>query len=485
MKTNIRVFVSLLVLAAMLVSMPISALAMDDNPEDSVLDSVGKDDVMDVNKGTVTANDGTITANHGKITTNNGAVEINGDGDGDGDGVDDSANGIVSINNGQITTNNYYVETNGENGTIGTNNCVVGNFFEFIFVVDKIEKGDDVTMETGNFGTVTNNNSTIVYNGEGGVVETNGVIMTDEEGNEVSRSTGLIFLNQGTVNDNNHSVWFNFGTVKTSDDTVGENYGIVEDNNETLYENFGTVVNNDGLVLSNHDTIKDNNAYVGWNGGTIEVNNVKGIVGIGTTTDEDGNTISGTVGTNYGTLIVDNTFYYGLELKSAGGEMETKLIQTVQDTNVNLTDLFTQDGYELVGYIQTYQRPEGDQTGLFEEDPIMVYSTEFKVEHPNLLNLIWYRIPPYLGLSVGNSLWTNGQLLKVIAVEENNYVLATCGTFPEEDMKDLSATLGKLLTPWQMDKLIGEPQILSPEMTAEFFGDNGFHITFTLPKTAL
>ena len=36
MKTNIRVFVSLLVLAAMLVSMPISALAMDDNPEDSV-----------------------------------------------------------------------------------------------------------------------------------------------------------------------------------------------------------------------------------------------------------------------------------------------------------------------------------------------------------------------------------------------------------------------------------------------------------------
>ena len=48
MKTNIRVFVSLLVLAAMLVSMPISALAMDDNPEDSVLDSVGKDDVMDV-----------------------------------------------------------------------------------------------------------------------------------------------------------------------------------------------------------------------------------------------------------------------------------------------------------------------------------------------------------------------------------------------------------------------------------------------------
>ena len=128
MKTNIRVFVSLLVLAAMLVSMPISALAMDDNPEDSVLDSVGKDDVMDVNKGTVTANDGTITANHGKITTNNGAVEINGD----GDGVDDSANGIVSINNGQITTNNYYVETNGENGTIGTNNCVVGNFFEFI-----------------------------------------------------------------------------------------------------------------------------------------------------------------------------------------------------------------------------------------------------------------------------------------------------------------------------------------------------------------
>ena len=115
----------------------------------------------------------------------------------------------------------------------------------------------------------------------------------------------------------------------------------------------------------------------------------------------------------------------------------------------------------------------------------MVYSTEFKVEHPNLLNLIWYRISPYLGLSVGNSLWTNGQLLKVIAVEENNYVLATCGTFPEEDMKDLSATLGKLLTPWQMDKLIGEPQILSPEMTAEFFGDDGFHITFTLPKTAL
>ena len=95
MKKTIRVLTSLLVLAAMLVSMPITALAIADNPAGNTVGSVATGDEMYENSGTVTANNGTVIANHGTVTTNNGTVETNGDGDGNGDGVGDSMNGTV------------------------------------------------------------------------------------------------------------------------------------------------------------------------------------------------------------------------------------------------------------------------------------------------------------------------------------------------------------------------------------------------------
>ena len=77
MKKTIRVLTSLLVLAAMLVSMPITALAIADNPAGNTVGSVATGNEMYENSGTVTANNGTVETNNGTVTTNNGTVDTN------------------------------------------------------------------------------------------------------------------------------------------------------------------------------------------------------------------------------------------------------------------------------------------------------------------------------------------------------------------------------------------------------------------------
>lgn len=384
MKKTILVLAGLLVLAAM--------LAIAGNPEGNTVERVATDDVMYENHGTVTTNtgtvetngedgtvgtnigtvgtnsgtvqtndeEGTVIANHGTVTTNNGTVETNGNGDGNGG----STSGTVTTNNGEIITNNHYVETNGKNGTIETNNSSVGDFDEFNDIFSSIQDSEEfahITLKTGNFGTITDNNGIIFCNGEGGVVENNGVILTDEERNEVEHTPSLLLVNKGTVNNNHYGkIWYSFGIVKTNDYLVEENFG------------------------------------------TVEINTINGIVRNGT--DEEGK--PGTVEANYGTVIDDNIYSYGVEIQNTDGGPGTKLIQAADNTIVKLTDLFKRDGYELVGYTQTYQRTEETESvpdegpdsvldttqikkPVLEENPITVHSTEYEAAYPNLLTLIW------------------------------------------------------------------------------------------------
>ena len=645
MKKTIRVLASLLVLAAMLVGMPLTALAMDDNPEGNTVESIAADEYMDVNSGTVTtnnglletnsgtvetneegtvntnqgtvttnnslvgtnsgtvetngeegtvvANNGTVTTNdgnvetngeegtvttnngtvttnngtvetngdgaddgaddsengtvitnngivdtnkgtvetngeegivtnnHGTVTTNNGTVETNGDGDGNGDGVGDSTNGVVKTNNGEIITNNHYVETNGKDGVIDTNNCYVGDFFEYLKAAaggEDLADFADVTLKSGNFGTIRDNNNTIVCNGKSGFVENNGVITIDDEGNE-SCTTGLVVANQGTVNNNNASTWYNYGTLNTNKGTVGNNYGTVKINEEMVYENYGTIETNDDTVLSNRTQIVDNNGYVPWNGGTVETNTINGIVGIGTITDEDGNSTSGTVGANYGTVIENNAFYYGVEVKDTDGGLGTKLIQAMEKTIVKLTDLFKRDGYELVGYTQTYQRTEVTESvpsedpdpiitqitkPLYEIDPITVNSTEYEAAYPNQLTLIWRAIVPPIespkpaaepkaepvkavaypttvqpeAVKAGIVVQVKEQRFKILEAEDGTILVATMGKLSQKDLEDMMAFLAKYFTPEQIAKLLSDPELLSDELVVKFFGGREAHIFF-------
>lgn len=488
MKKTIRVLTSLLVLAAMLVSMVITAAAVtvENNPAGSETD-VANGDLMQKNNGTVQTNSGEITENAGK-------VETNGDGDGNGDGVGDSMNGTVITNNGEITTNNYYVVTNGTDGTIDTNNCMVGDFFEYLRATVKIEDTADlgkITLETGNFGTITDNNGTIVYNDEGGIVENNGVIITDEVGNEVEHTPGLLLVNKGTVNNNNYGdTWFNFGIVKTNAYNVQDNFGTVETNKEYVWKNHGTVETNDGSVGNNYDTIETNNGYVLWNVGTVETNTINGIVATGTY----GEGKPGTVEANYGTVIDDDTFYYGVEIKNTDGGLGTKLIQAVDNTIVKLTD-FKRDGYELVGYTRQYEMIEGNLEKRFEENPVDVISTEYEAVSPNLLTLIWKAIvkptedapvtvsyyPTTVqpeNVKVGTIVQVKGQKFKILEVEDGSILVATMGKLSKQDMEDMKAFLARYFTPEQIAKLLGEPELLSDELVAQFFGGQGVHICF-------
>lgn len=557
MKKTIRVLASLLVLAAMLVSMPITALAIADNPAGNTVESVATGDEMYENSGTVTTNngtvetnngtvttnngmvdtnsgtvetngedgtvvdnsgtvdtnngtvgtnkgtvetndeEGTVSANHGTVTTNNGTVETNGDGDGNGDGVGDSLNGTVITNNGEIITNNYYVVTNGKDGTIDTNNCMVGDFFEFLGATVEIEDKADIgkiTLETGNFGTITDNNGTIVCNGEGGFVENNGIRTTDEEGNQVELP-GLLLVNKGTLNNNNcGDTWFNFGIVKTNSYEVMENFGTIETNKEYVWQNHGTVETNNGMVGNNYDTIENNNGAVLWNVGTVETNTIEGIVSAGT--DAEGK--SGRVETNYGTVIADDIFTYGVEVKNTDGGLGTKLIQAVKSTVLELSKLFTRDGYELVGYTQQYQLNE--DPWKFEENPIEVSSAEYEAVSPNLLTLIWRAVvkpaedteapakpvkaPVYPTtvqpeeIKTGTIVRAKDQKFKILEAEDGAILVATMGKLSQKDLQDMKAFLAKYFTPEQIAKLLGDPELLSDELVAQFFGGQGEHIFF-------
>ena len=57
-------------------------------------------------------------------------------------------------------------------------------------------------------------------------------------------------------------------------------------------------------------------------------------------------------------------------------------------------------------------------------------------------------------------------------------LVATMGKLSKKDIEDMKAFLARYFTPEQIAKLLGEPELLSDELVAQFFGGQGVHICF-------
>ncbi|MDY4507952.1 MAG: hypothetical protein SPD95_04420 [Candidatus Faecousia sp.] len=488
------------------------------------------------NKGTVKENNGkidtntnkgTVKENNGDITTNDkGAVEINND-------TITTNLGTVDENNGTIQTNDFknykyvgIVEEN--NGTIVTNKGHVGVEGTNGFYSYDIEMYPD---ETGNYKRIDTNEGTVYINRDTGSIGTN---------------EGSVVANYGNITTNNDAVWSNSGTVKTSNEYmtlnknyVGTNNGRIERNYNTLDINNGyndanwggtvntneglidqnskggTVVTNNAVIRGNDSTsvIKNNNGQVNWNTGKVENNDIKGIVKNFTTT-VDGEEVTGVVENNYGTTMAYigrdaetrkeiYTTEYGVQVKNTGSGDGTGLLQVVKNGVLKLSEHFKRDGYNLVGYTQEYQNitfdegyiitPSGDLVTDLQltKGESTVDSDEYEGKCPNILTLIWKAIAKPVSASASSSepeavqtgVKKTARRFKLIeTVSDGEYFLASYATFSDEEIQDLLAILNRLLADSEFEFVIGEPGVLSPELAAQFFGDQGNHITITVTR---
>lgn len=521
MKKSIRFFASLLTILALLVSLPIGAMAAD-NTSNKPLNT----EPIDTNSATITTNIGSVETNKGTVTNNggetgaiSGTVETN-DGTVTNNGV--LGTGTVGTNNGTVTnngvlgtgtigTNNGTVETNGTRGTVDANNKDVNN----------------------NDGTVTNNNS------QGTVKENNGTVGTNNGTVETNSKTGTVETNNGTVVENQARgvIDVNRGNVGTTAGggnagTIHENYGEVNMNKDRgkigfngeggtvaenqffgkIYFNMGTVEQNDGEVITNGAVgeVLENNGFVGENFGQV-TNTQNGVVirNEGTVENEEGGTLyeygwSNSEDDETKNVITAAGTYHGVLVEKNAEAPETEetgllavVKQVLHGESLNLKNLFTKDGYEYAGY-----------QVLNEEDEYVTYEgDEYIVEAPNALQLLWRKIKLAVApspkpaspeaepvakkvvstyipteIKVGTEIRVKNQRFKIVEMEDGSYLIATIGKLSEKDLADMMAFLARYFTPEQLAKLTGEPELLSDELVAKSFGGDLAHIAFRVSK---
>ena len=371
---------SFVIVLLLVCGMPVSAFAMENNPNGNTVDIIHEDDTMTTNYGTVTENHGEVTTNNGIVTKNHALVTVN------------ESGGVVT-RNGTVTDN--------ANAEVVTNNGRV---------VD-------------NWGTVETNNNEIDANYDKSIVTTN------SDNGIVNQNSGTVKANNGTVSSNTRS-----GTVGTNNGTVGDNTGTVDINNGT--------VNNEG---------------------TVNTNNITGTVT---------NYSSGKVGTNYGTVIDGKDNYkttYGVQVDGA-------LFQKNEGEDFDLTQ-FTKAGYEFAGYTQEYQMVDG----VLTQQAVTVNSTSYLADCPNILTLIWRAIngqgesAGYFGPGCYISL--NGKQYILTEIKGEDYYLASCEEYTQEELAEAGELLESLLTEEQLSHVTGEAGILEGELNELFFG-GGSRIVF-------
>ena len=371
---------SFVIVLLLICSLPVSAFAMDNNPNGNTVDIIHEDDTMTTNYGTVTENHGEVTTNNGIVTKNHALVTVN------------ESGGVVT-RNGTVTDN--------ANAEVVTNNGRVVN----------------------NWGTVETNNNEIDANYDKSIVTTN------SDNGIVNQNSGTVKANNGTVSSNTKS-----GTVGTNNGTVGDNTGTVDINNGT--------VNNEG---------------------TVNTNNITGTVT---------NYSSGKVGTNYGTVIDGKDNYkttYGVQVDGA-------LFQKNEGEDFDLTQ-FTKAGYEFAGYTQEYQMVDG----VLTQQAVTVNSTSYLADCPNILTLIWRAITGqgesagYFGPGCYISL--NGKQYILTEIKGEDYYLASCEEYTQEELAEAGELLESLLTEEQLSHVTGEAGILEGELNELFFG-GGSRIVF-------
>lgn len=166
-----------LLLAALLVTLPTSALAI-------------------TNDGQMAENSGTVDINNGVITVNNGVV------------VQNSFDAAVIENNGVVSQNDYLVDIN--NGEVTENNAIV----------------------TTNYGVIVQNSEEAVVNENYGEVITNNNFVSNKEGGVVVNNDSMVWNYSGGAVENNHSVVTNYAggeVIDNNGDVVNYAGGILND----------------------------------------------------------------------------------------------------------------------------------------------------------------------------------------------------------------------------------------------------------------
>ena len=288
----------------------------------------------------------------------------------------------------------------------------------------------------------------------------------------------------------------NYGTVTTNKGTVTTNYGTIEINDGDVSINNGDVGTNDGDVGTNNGTVVLNDGTVDINNGTVEIN--FGTVKTNDITGDVTNYNTGNVETNNGTVtyVKDNeeiTFY--------GVQVDGSLLQKEVGVELNLKEKFSKEGYVLAGYIMNW-RMDDDRGLVSMETPKTTDDYIYSLDHPNVLTLIWMAIsgsgdgsgdldedkgnggngsaaegekPEYFGPGCYISL--NGKQYILTEIKGEDYYLASCEEYTQEELAEAGELLESLLTEEQLSHVTGEAGILEGELNELFFG-GGSRIVF-------
>lgn len=450
-----RMIACILTLLLVVSLLPISALAAD-NDEGNTIPTTTED---------IGTNNGTIQNNNHTVENNNGTV-----------GKEDE-NGIVDAQSGNYGT----IDANGETGkvlinqkdgvveknfgTIDTNKGSVGTVYEY----DPDNGSNWTAAQEGNYGIISTNEGIVTdnggfttihgENGEVQAVELPGTI-------ETNAKDGVVLYNDygSSIDENLGIVWSNYGTV------TNEAGGEVKDN-------YGTVTNKEGgkLYEYSYEYFEE--------------------------TDEEkyqSNTITA-AGTYYGIDIFGG--YLREDENTETACEKYALLQRQQDDIVDLTALFTQDGYKVTGYYY-FDYDEENWDDCRKE----ITSTTYTVNGPFYLELIWSKIKAAVSPSaptnepipvrnanvptavaaedvqVGTAVRVKGQIFKVIEMDDGSITVVTMVKLSKKDMEDLMAYLAKYLTPQQLELLLSDPELVSSELAAKFFDGDTNHIVFKAAK---
>ena len=294
-------------------------------------------------------------------------------------------------------------------------------------------------------------------------------------GNNEEGNTVLIIHEEETMNTN-------YGVVTTNKGTVTTNYGTIEINDGDVSINNGDVGTNDGDVGTNNGTVVLNDGTVDINNGTVEIN--FGTVKTNEITGDVTNYNTGNVETNNGTVtyVKDNeeiTFY--------GVQVDGSLLQKEVGVELNLKEKFSKEGYVLAGYIMNW-RMDDDRGLVSMETPKTTDDYIYSLDHPNVLTLIWMAIsgsgngsaaegekPEYFGPGCYISL--NGKQYILTEIKGEDYYLASCEEYTQEELAEAGELLESLLTEEQLSHVTGEAGILEGELNELFFG-GGSRIVF-------
>ena len=295
-------------------------------------------------------------------------------------------------------------------------------------------------------------------------------------------NTVLIIHEEEKMNTNYGTVTTNYGTIEINDGDVSINNGDVGTNDGDVGTNNGTVVLNDGTVDINNGTVE-------INFGTVKTNEITGDVT---------NYNTGNVETNNGTVtyVKDNeeiTFY--------GVQVDGSLLQKEVGVELNLKEKFSKEGYVLAGYIMNW-RMDDDRGLVSMETPKTTDDYIYSLDHPNVLTLIWMAIsgsgdgsgdldedkgnggngsaaegekPEYFGPGCYISL--NGKQYILTEIKGEDYYLASCEEYTQEELAEAGELLESLLTEEQLSHVTGEAGILEGELNELFFG-GGSRIVF-------